>query len=298
MARIQNLLAATDFSAPARHAAARAVRLTRITGAQLTLLHVMSQSAVDRLRDLLGAETASVEQRLMDQAQGQLQRLADEIAQPHGVPASVRLSVAPLLNEITAQADSIDADLLVMGARGENFMRHLLLGSTSERLLRRTSRPILVVKQLPIDDYQRVLLPVDFSPWSREALMLAQKIAPRAELIVLHAFDVPFESKLHYAGVEEHVINDCRARAKKAAFARLRALVADAGLDPSAPHYCVLHGNATRHIIEQEQEEDCDLIVLGKHGQSKFEELLLGSVTKHVLAESTCDVVVSALATS
>jgi nucleotide-binding universal stress UspA family protein len=75
-------------------------------------------------------------------------------------------------------------------------------------------------------------------------------------------------------------------------------LVADAGLDPSAPHYCVLHGNATRHIIEQEQEEDCDLIVLGKHGQSKFEELLLGSVTKHVLAESTCDVVVSALATS
>jgi len=296
MTRTQQLLATTDFSAPARHAAARAVRLARITGAQLTLMHVMNRTAVDRLRDLLGSETAAVEQQLMDQAQEQLQRLADEIAQPHGVPATVRLAVAPVLSEITAQADSIDADLLVMGARGENFMRHLLLGSTSERLLRRTSRPILVVKQLPIDDYRRVLLPVDFSPWSREALMLAQKIAPRAELILLHAFDVPFESKLRYAGVEERVINDCRARTKQAAFSRLRALAAEAGLDPLVPHYRVLHGNPTRHIIEQEQEEDCDLIVLGKHGQSVFEELLLGSVTKHVLAESTCDVVVSAQA--
>ena len=296
MTRIQNLLAATDFSAPARHAAARAGRLARATGAQLTLMHVMSQGAVNRLHDLLGAETVPVEQRLMDQAREQLQRLADEIAQPQDVPASVRLSVATVLSEITAQADSIDADLLVMGARGENFMRHLLLGSTSERLLRRTSRPILVVKQLPIDDYRRVLLPVDFSPWSREALMLAQKLAPRAELILLHAFDVPFESKLHYAGVEEHVVNDCRARAKKASFERLRALAAEAGLDPGATNYRVLYGDATRHIIEQEQEEDCDLIVLGKHGQSAFEELLLGSVTKHVLAESICDVVVSAQA--
>ena len=46
-------------------------------------------------------------------------------------------------------------------------------------------------------------------------------------------------------------------------------------------------------IIEQEQECDCDLIVVGKHGESVLEELLLGSVTKHVLAESQCDVLVS-----
>lgn len=54
-------------------------------------------------------------------------------------------------------------------------------------------------------------------------------------------------------------------------------------------------GDASLCIIEQEQEQDCNLIVIGKHGQNMAKELLLGSVTKHVLAESTGDVLVSTL---
>ncbi len=46
-------------------------------------------------------------------------------------------------------------------------------------------------------------------------------------------------------------------------------------------------------IGEQEIEQDCDLIVVGKHGRNMIEDLLLGSVTSHVLAESLCDVLVS-----
>jgi len=46
-------------------------------------------------------------------------------------------------------------------------------------------------------------------------------------------------------------------------------------------------------IIEQEQESDGDLIVIGKHGQSVVEDCLPGSVTTRVLAESVGDVLVS-----
>ncbi len=53
------------------------------------------------------------------------------------------------------------------------------------------------------------------------------------------------------------------------------------------------HGNPTLRIIEQEQEWDCDLIVMGKHGVNLLEALLIGSVTKQVLAESMGDVLVS-----
>jgi len=75
---------------------------------------------------------------------------------------------------------------------------------------------------------------------------------------------------------------------------RLRQLGAEAGLDPGRIPYVILHGDASRRIVEQEQEQDCDLIMLGKHGRNILGETLLGSVRKHVLAESGCKLVVSA----
>ncbi|WP_153110198.1 universal stress protein [Propionivibrio limicola] len=54
-----------------------------------------------------------------------------------------------------------------------------------------------------------------------------------------------------------------------------------------AVRYC----DPTQQILLLEQEYDCDLIVMGKHG-SEFENYLLGSVTKHVLTESQGDVLV------
>jgi nucleotide-binding universal stress UspA family protein len=77
----------------------------------------------------------------------------------------------------------------------------------------------------------------------------------------------------------------------------MHRLAAEVDLDPDAARFCVLHGDASRHIVEQEQEQDCDPIVIGKHGRNALEELLLGSVIKHVLAESTCDVMVSVQST-
>jgi nucleotide-binding universal stress UspA family protein len=54
-----------------------------------------------------------------------------------------------------------------------------------------------------------------------------------------------------------------------------------------------VEGDASQRIVEQEQGSDCDLVVVGKHGQTAAEELLLGSVTRHVLAEGSADVLVS-----
>ncbi|MCK7502380.1 MAG: universal stress protein [Comamonadaceae bacterium] len=56
----------------------------------------------------------------------------------------------------------------------------------------------------------------------------------------------------------------------------LRQLGAEVGLDPFGIQYCVLQGDASRRIIEQEQEQDCDLIVLGKHGRNIVEETAAG----------------------
>ncbi|HPE04743.1 MAG TPA: universal stress protein, partial [Thauera sp.] len=133
---------------------------------------------------------------------------------------------------------------------------------------------------------------VDFSARALEALQFAQCVAPQAEFVLLHAFEVPFEGKLRYAGVEENALSSLRVNARREAGAQMKELVACAGLDENRVRRIVVHGEATTQILEQEQEQDCDLIVIGKRGHGLLGEMLLGSVTKHVLARSTADVLV------
>jgi nucleotide-binding universal stress UspA family protein len=293
MTSLARILAATDFSAPARHAVQRAFFLAAEHDAQLELIHVLQRGALETLRAMLAQDAGRVEAQLLELAHRTLQGLATEMAQMHAVQATLHVVCGHLITAILEQAEARQADLLVVGARGEGFLSHLLLGSTAERLLRRTSRPVLVVRQVPHETYRRVLVPVDFSPWSLPALQLARAVAPAGEIVLLHAFEAPFEPKLQYAGVDVDTIERYRTTMALEARGRLHALAEEAGLSLAQTHLVVLHGDPSRIILTQEQEWDCDLVVLGKHGQGVLEELLLGSVTKHVLAGSAGDVLVA-----
>jgi len=293
MTTLRTLLVATDLSAPARHAALRAALLAHAAGAHLELLHVVEGGALDQLRHLLGAAAGPVAERLLSEAREELAQLAAEIGAPLGISPGVHLCSGPVLEEITAQADALDADLLVLGARGAGFMRHLLLGATAERLLRKTLRPLLVVRQVPHERYRRVLVPVDFSPWTQQSLRMAQAVAPDAEIILCNAYQVPFEGKLRYAGVLEEDMRRYLALAKHEAQEALQQAALQAGLKLDAVRLLTVHGGAAVQILQQEEELDVDLIVMGKHGTGITEELLLGSATKHVLAEARCDVMIA-----
>jgi nucleotide-binding universal stress UspA family protein len=293
MFRLQQVLAATDLSAPARHAAERAALLANEHGATLDLLHAAGLAPLQKLRQLVAGVPDAIEQRALDAAREQMHGLAAMLRQRYGVSAGVHVEPGSLLPELVGKAGAIAADLIVLGARGASFVRHLVLGSTAERLVSSATRPMLVVKQAARERYRTLLVPVDFSASSAPALRTARAMAPAAEIIVLHAFEVPFEGTLRFAGVDEDIVQHYRWATRDEAERKLQALCDEVGLAPPGVRTLVLHGEATRHIIEQEQDRDCDLIVVGKHGESVLEDLMLGSVTRHVLAESQCDVLVS-----
>jgi len=293
MKSLTRILAATDLSAPARHATERAALVSKDTAAQLDLLHVANLAPLERLRQFMDTTPGEMERRVLDAARQRLRDLAASLQQRYGVVAGTHAVAGSLLAELAKEADSLAAGLLVCGAKGESVFRHHLLGTTALRVLSTTTCPVLVVKQPPHEPYRRLLVPVDFSPSSLRAIRHARSIAPQAGIVLLHAFEVPFEGELRYASVDQDTIDHYRIVAKKEATQELLALCNEAGLSPYETQRIVLHGDPTIRIIEQEQEQDCDLIVMGKHGVSVLEKLLLGSVTRHVLAESQSDVLVS-----
>lgn len=293
MSKLNHLLAATDLSAPARHAVERAALVCRETGAELDVLHVADLAPLDKLRHLMGSSTDALQQQVLKSARDKMQDLAGALQSHYGVSAAAHVAFGSLLAELDRATAAAGTDLIVCGARGESFLRHILLGSTAERMLGSAKCPILIVKQAAHEPYRTVLIPVDFSPSSLRAIRNARLVAPKAEIVLLHAFDVPFEGHLRYAGVEDDVIKGYRLLARQEAIQNLNSLSEKAGLAPYEARLVVLQGSPSILVIEQEQEMNCDLIVMGKHGESMLDEFFLGSVTKHVLSDSQCDVLVS-----
>lgn len=289
----QRLLVATDFSPAATLAGQRAARIAQPHGGQLRLQHVMSNSLMDDLRTWL-TPGQPWQERVHQQAAAALKTQAGELKHAHGEALiETHLSDGPPVQVITAAAHDWPADLLVVGARGDNPLHHLLIGTTAERLLSKTDRPLLVVRNAPENDYQRVLVPMDFSPWSEVAIPLARAVAPGAHLVLMHSFSIPFEEKLRFAGVDDDTLDHYRERARQDASDHLHALIDRHSLQPQDFTLSLTEGDAPAHILRVAAERECDLIVIGKHGRQVAEELLLGSVTRHVLAEAHCDVLVS-----
>jgi nucleotide-binding universal stress UspA family protein len=261
------IVTATDFSAPSRHAAQRAALLARSSGATLTLMHTVGGSALDDLRRWL-ADDSQAAGAIEADARQRLQELAAELA-AGTASRPTHLSIGHPVEQVIRHADEVDAGLLVTGTRGAGFFRGVVVGSTAERIAKRSSRPVLMVRQLPHEPYRRILVPVDFSPSGAAAPSnWPGRSRPQATLVLMHAVELPFEGKMRIAGVAEDTVSavprrraargaatPARARRRRRAGRGPRALSTPSGADP------------WMLIVQEEQEHDCDIVVIGRQGR-------------------------------
>ncbi|MCB1938518.1 MAG: universal stress protein, partial [Rhodocyclaceae bacterium] len=91
MPHLNTVLATTDLSAPARHAAQRAALLANQTGARLELLHVLEKTALEALQATFFDQDAAVAERVRELAREALDQLATDIGEPLGITAGLHL---------------------------------------------------------------------------------------------------------------------------------------------------------------------------------------------------------------
>jgi nucleotide-binding universal stress UspA family protein len=284
---LRTVLAATDFSAGAQQAVARASLLASRQGADLLLVHAVDLGAWFALRDMLDGDR-DLHGRVAEQAQMLLGVAADAIRQ-QGHAGSIRTHVARGRPARALLGAAKEADLVVLGASGEHPVRDVALGSTAEQLSRLVNRPLLLVRRMPAGEYRRVLVPLDFSAPSLRALDVALAIAPTASFHLLHCLELPSLSRMRVAGVAADAVLEYQARARREATRRLDQLVR--GL-PSGSQVTttVQVGDVRMELLKQARALDADLIALGKHGQSYLADTFLGSATAATLARAECDV--------
>jgi len=281
----RHILAATDFSPAADRAVLRAAFIAKQSGAELTLLHVVSPLALYPGMDI-GPDTEAFDAAGERAAADRLEALARVLRDRFTLSVRTAQRIGRVHRQIADYAVSHGADLVVVGARGENSLARLLLGSTTWRLLRVRRGAILVVRQAPVGAYRATLAALDFSDDSHAALAWAARLAADGRLEALHALPREDEARLRAAGLDGATIE--RRRAEMRASAEKLMANLPAGATPR-----IEQGPAAEAILARAAEWGAELIVLGRHGSADLEAWLLGGVSKDVAQAADCDVLLA-----
>ena len=149
MSNALHIFAATDHSPQGNFAVARAFALAALEHSPLQLLQVLNQSLLQRLQELLGQEGDLLQEQLHGDARQRLQTLAEQLDQGQSQRVECHVLHGSVVGSLLEHLQQHPCDLLVLGAQGENALRHLLLGSTAARLLNHCREPLLVADSTP-----------------------------------------------------------------------------------------------------------------------------------------------------
>lgn len=144
MKQFKNILFATDFSEASAPAADYALTLAKLTGAHLHVLHVINELD-EHQRVMIPQEAFRVlEKEIELQAVRELERFSSK----HGAELKITTHavVGTAFQKILETGRTVNADLIVMGTHGRTGVEQVIVGSTAERVVRRSTIPVLTIR--------------------------------------------------------------------------------------------------------------------------------------------------------
>ena len=298
MAPITRILCPIDFSEASQHAIEHAIVIARWYKASITALHVYNP-AFTPIPGLPPLESRVPEPELT-RVRAETSKCFER-AIASGVGLDVVVDVGQPAARILVRSVDAHSDLIVMGTHGASGFEHLLLGSVTEKVLRKARCPVLTVpphaqatSTLP---FRRLLCAIDFSDSSLRGLELACSLAKesKAALTLLHVVEWPWHEPPppvleDLPSDQAAALAEFRRYVEKSAIERLRALTPEAGEDGWVREPRVVHGKPYTEILRVAAEVRADLLVMGVHGRNVADVMLFGSTTNQIVRRATCPV--------
>ena len=278
MKLLEKILVATNFDKYTDQTVQTAVSVAKTFNSGIILLHVMPEVS--------GFPTA--QRILKDKVTEQLQGLQSDIEKNDvQVSETTILSGVPF-DQITRHADRQDVNVIILGAGEKSDDDPFRLGITAERVVRKASKPVWVVKPDSNTRISNLLCPVDFSEPSARALTNAIRLARSfmAKLTVFHVIQpLTIISRLtEFDGKDEET------------YVRERHSQFEQFLKKFDFHNVkwrreIRQGQPHQEILTFAGENNADLLVMGSVGRSGLSRILMGSVASKIVRQMPCSII-------
>ena len=281
MASITQILVASDLTGRSDRALLRAVQLKRELAATLTLLHVVEHGLAPEIAQRRRVESIEIlDARMLDISEGSLRHVVIEalIGDPFAT--------------IVGEAEARNADLIILGAPGKQRLKDLFVGTTTERVIRHSERPVLVVKEATAEAYRRVLVAFDLSEGASRALETSLTVAPHAEFLLVHVMTPLVRIAGREATTQETLTKE-KERTRNILEDKAWQAINRSGDPHRKLNIEIIEGSPASVIRNELTGFGADLLALGTHGRGTLQAAIFGSLARDLVAEVSRDVLVT-----
>jgi nucleotide-binding universal stress UspA family protein len=283
----EKLLLATDGSPFSEGAIREAIRLAKQCSSTLSAVMVIETNP----------EFETIAPQLLERSEKAAREHLEAVkaqAKKEGIDCAINiLEGEDSFNYIASEAVRGNASMIIMGRQGKTGLKRLALGSTTARVIGHAPCNVLVVPREARVSFKNIVVATDGSKYSVAAASEAIGIAKRngSKLTVISVvpaeFATPTDIEIAMSQREMIVEKEMRVAEENA-----KTVKDVAQKDGVAVQAFVMSGKPADAVIEIAKEHGSDLIVLGSHGRTGLEKLLMGSVAERVIVLSPCSVLV------
>jgi nucleotide-binding universal stress UspA family protein len=291
MIRLNRILCPADLSPRSFRAADYALALARRYKGELHFLHAIPRPLLPEMYPYL-PEPVPLDPETRERARERLEAFV-ALSQVEGVNTRLSIVEGEPAAAILDTARSEQSSLICLGTHGRSGLERLMLGSVTEKVMRKATCPVLTVSE-PREEgppreapFKNIVCAVDFSMPSLKAIEYSLSLAQEAggRLTLFHALEwVPNEKGLD----PPDAFREYRVRMEAEMQDRLERIVPD-----DAKSFCevvVRTGRAYRELLTLARELAAELIVMGVRGRNPLDLMLFGSTTAHVVRRADCPV--------
>jgi len=274
MKLLKNILVAIDFNKSSENVLKNSIKFAKTFKSKITLIHILPDDIDNEKVSLL----------LKKAATAQLKELNDRIISESITTGNPIIEYGNYCDEIVNASDKINTNLIIVGA-GEKLKEDTFqLGTTAEKIIRKSNKPVFVVKNNQTLDIKSIICPVDFSKESKRALNNAIIIARLfdVKLVILSVYS-PFRQI--FTKLDPVEINEQR---KSDLIKEFNKFLEEFNLIDVNYIKEIKGGEPAEEILKAIKNYESDLLIMGTTGKSGISKILMGSVTEKVIREVLC----------
>ncbi len=285
--RLENLLLSTDGSEFSEGAIREAIGLAKTCSSRLFAVSVVETNPE--------YETIAPQlvEREVEKARAHLETVKQRAVKENVECATVVRQGEESYRFIIEEATKDRAEMIIMGRRGRTGLKRLMMGSVTAKVIGHAPCNVLVVPRAAKVELRKIIAATDGSRYSEAAVMEAIGIAKRSGARLTVVSVVPSEAAspfdIVHSEMQRGLIAEKEQKAAECSVKNMRDIADREGVSIEG---LILEGRPYEAITSEAGEKKADLVVLGSHGRTGLEKLLMGSVTERVIGLAHCAVLV------